>query len=68
MRRGSCVIKDDGSVLIEYAQNRYLQLTDEAASSIISRIGGRMSLRGIYETVGGIKFELDNNGKRIGAG
>lgn len=67
MRRGNCIVRDDGSVLIEYTQNRYLRLTDEAASAIISRIGGRMSLRGIYETVGGIKFRLDNNGKYIGA-
>lgn len=68
MRRGHCVIRDDGSVYIEYAQNRYLELTEEAASIILSRVGGRMSLRGIYESVGGIKFELDDYGKRIGIG
>lgn len=67
MRRGHCVIRDDGSVLIEYTQNRYLRLTEEAASAIIFRVGGKMSLRGIYETVSGVKFTLDDNGKRIGA-
>ena len=53
-------------VLIEYAQNRYLKLTNEAASSIINKVGSRMSLRGIYDTVGGIKIELDNDGNRVG--
>lgn len=65
IRKGDCIIIDDGRVLIEYAQNRFLCLEPEAAATITQKAGSGSSLRGIYKTTNGLTFEIDANGKRV---
>lgn len=65
IRRGDIIVVDNDKVLIEYSQNRFLRFTKEATATIIEKFGSGGSLLGVYETIGGIVFEIDKNGKRV---
>ena len=54
-------------VLIEYAKNRFLKLTDGAATLIRQKLDKGLSLHGVYEAVGGLKFEVNEEGEKVGA-
>ena len=67
-RKGSCIITSDGRVLVEYAQNRFIQFNHNSSTVFMSKVNNGMSLKGIYEcSRDSLKFELDDNGRLIGA-